>query len=462
MDMESSEKTSFMSQAEEWSKTTPAELQEKLNGMSPEQLLEYATKVTQVLGEDQKQIKDLSQRFDAAQNWAMGLTLVEEIGQDLSSTLDINEVLTRLLSRTYQVLDVEDGSVMLLEESTGDLVAQLVLGSVSDEAHLMRVPKGQGIAGEVALTGKPIIVTDAKSDPRHFSKIDEDTGFDTRSILCVPVYSQEQIIGVLEVFNKRNGTFAKSDEILLSSIANYAGIAIENARLHQSVIAERDRVIQAQEEVSHRLQRDLHDGPTQLVAAIQMGLEFTQKAIKHNEIGMAESELANMHEIATRASHQMRTMLFELRPLILETQGVEAALRMLFERRQAENKVTKLKLVSESDLPARRGIGRFEARIEATIFAIVQEAVTNALKHAKAQNLTVTLNRSGQTLTVTIADDGVGFDINTVAHHYEGRGSYGMLNLRERAEAISGEYSLDSVIGQGTTIQIKVPLSQQG
>jgi signal transduction histidine kinase len=431
-----------------------------LETWNKEKLVEQVLAMSQTLAEEQEAVKKITSRYDATQSWALGLALVEEIGQNLASTLDLNEVLTRLLTRVHNALEVEDGSILLIEEPSGDLVSQVVLGVLSARVTKhFRVPKGQGIAGEVAESGVPIIVNDAKNDPRHFTKIDEDTGFETRSILCVPILTHEKILGVLEVFNKKSGPFTPQDQILLGSIANYAGIAIENARLHQNVVEERDRVLHAQQEISHKLQRDLHDGPTQLVAAIQMGLDFSKKAMQHNARDMVKSELNNMHELASRASHQMRTLLFELRPLILETKGLVPALRMFLERRQKENEQVKLHLSVHSD-QARDRISRLEDKVETAIFEIVQETVNNAIKHAEAQNIRVKLEQISPRLTVTIVDDGKGFDVKQALDSVASRSSYGMVNLRERVAIANGEYTINSAPGQGTKIRVTVPLSQ--
>ncbi len=434
---------------------TEESLRDRFRDWDKQRLIDYAISTTHTLSEEKEALDTLTDRYNTAQSWALGLALMEEIGQNLASTLDLDEVLTRLLQRVYSAIDVEDGSILLVEAPSGDLVAQVVVGSIDTGPEPFRIPQGQGIAGEVAATGTPVIVNDAKDDPRHFSQIDEDTGFLTRSILCVPILTHERIIGVLEVFNKKSGPFTHKDQILLSSIANYAGIAIDNARLHKSVVTERDRVIKAQEEVSHRLQRDLHDGPTQLVAAIQMSIDFCQQAINHDQPEIVLKELKEMSELANRATHQMRTMLFELRPLILETKGLLPALEMFIERRQVEVKPIKLHLIRRAPDDE---ISRLNQKQETALFAIVQEAVNNAVKHAEAKNIGIIFEQAGDTLGVTIADDGKGFDVSSVTQNYEDRGSYGMVNLRERVAVAGGEYKIDSTIGKGTQIRIKVPL----
>ncbi len=420
-----------------------------------EKLLNYAVSLTASILAEREQYKTLSAKFQSTQTSLQGLTLVEEIGRSLSSTLDLNEVLTLLLSRVNKVLQADDSSILLKEEPSGDLVFQISLGSISEQIKPFRVPKGEGIAGEVALTGKPIRVDNAQQDARHFKQIDDDTGFLTKTILCVPLVTREKIVGVIEVFNKKQGVFTDEDQVLLSSIANYAAVAIENARLHQSVLAEKDRVIQAQEEVSRKLQRDLHDGPTQLVAAIQMSADFSRQALE-KQPSLVGPELDNIINLAERASHQMRTLLFELRPLILETQGLVAALESFLERRQKDSPA-KLHLMTNSDQPG-NAIVRLETRSEMSLFAVVQEAVNNALKYAKADNIIVKLAQRQKELCLRIIDDGLGFDIASVNTNYEDRGSYGMVNMKERAELVGGRFSLKSAPGAGTEIRVTIEL----
>lgn len=430
-------------------------LKTTFNQWDKNKLVHYALSLTRDMVDLQKRYEDLIAEHLLTQTTLQGLTLVDEIGQHLSSILDLNEVLTLLLQRVNHALEARDGSILLIEEPSGDLIFQISLGSVSEEIKPFRVPRGQGIAGEVALTGVPIRVDNAQQDARHFRKIDLDTGFLTQSVLCVPLITREKIIGVIEVFNKKSGSFTQEDQHLLSSIANYAAIAIENARLHQNVLAEKDRVVKAQEDASRKLQRDLHDGPTQLVAAIEMSVEFCKKALV-KDVSLVDPELDNIARLAHKATNQMRTLLFELRPLVLESQGLVAAVQTFLERRQ-KDELTQLRLEINSDLPD-QNIPRMEGRVEMALFAIIQEAVTNALKHAKAENIFAKISKDGPHITVTILDDGLGFDMQLLNHNYEDRGSYGMVNLKERSELAGGKLTIRSAPGAGTEITISLPL----
>lgn len=165
-----------------------------------------------------------------------------------------------------------------------------------------------------------------------------------------------------------------------------------------------------------------------------------------------------MLELADRATHQMRTLLFELRPLVLETQGLGAALQVFMDRRQKDiaGETPKLTLKIETNNPG-GDISRQDGKVETTIFAIVQETVNNAVKHAQAQNIVVQLTETATAIYTVIKDDGVGFDVDQVMNNYEQRGSLGMINLKERTELIGGELSIRSAPGQGTRITIQVP-----
>jgi signal transduction histidine kinase len=398
--------------------------------------------------------------FESSQRRAAEMALVNNVARTLSSTLQLDEVLTRIMEQVEAMLNVEAGSLLLTDPATGDLVFQIALGDKAAEIKPFRIPRGQGIAGEVAVTGTPLMIAKVNEDKRHFKKFDETTNFLSRNILCVPLVIYDQIIGVLEVINKRDGNFTGNDLELLSSIASYAAIALQNARLHENVLAERDRVIEAEEAARKKLARDLHDGPTQLVAGIKMSLDFSKKALE-KEPSLLPRELNYMQDLADRATHQMRTMLFELRPLVLETQGLGAALQVFIDRRQKDipGDTPKLSLKIETNHPG-GDISRQDGKVETTIFAIVQETVNNAVKHAQAQEIVVQLTETATAIYTVIKDNGIGFDVNQIMNNYEERGSLGMINLKERTQLVGGELSIRSAPGNGTRITIQIPKEQ--
>jgi len=171
------------------------------------------------------------------ENQKLGVTI--EIGSIVNSTLNLAEVLYLIMIHANRVTNSAASTLMLLDEETGDLVFSVPTGPKEDKLVDIRIPKGEGIAGWVAENEQPLLVADVREDPRFYAKIDEKVGFQTQSILCVPLKAKTKLIGVLEVINKQNGgNFNKEDELLLSMFGYQAAAAIENARLYSELQAE--------------------------------------------------------------------------------------------------------------------------------------------------------------------------------------------------------------------------------
>jgi signal transduction histidine kinase len=378
------------------------------------------------------------------------LTGLQDLALALASTLDPEPLLRRIVSAAMDLLQAQGSSLMLLLESSNELVFQVVAGAVSQQLVGRRLKVGEGISGWVAQTGEAALVNDAQHDPRFSSGPDSSTGFRTESLLAVPLRFQEHLLGILSVVNKAGPAgFEQKDIKWLKALAALAAVAIENVRLYHRLREERDRVLVAQEELRKKLARDLHDGPTQVLSTIVMQAEFIKKLLQREPEQIAP-ELDRLVQSGQQAIREMRTMLFDLRPLVLETQGLTAALALFTERHQTEGK-------PQIHLHLDESVGRYTVRIESAVFSIVQEAVNNALKHAQAGSIWVRLAQRDSTLVVEIEDDGVGFDIATVVAAYESRESFGLLSMRERAEIVGGELTMVSAVGQGTTVMLRVP-----
>ena len=378
------------------------------------------------------------------------LTGLQDVALALASTLDPEPLLKRIVSAAMDLMQAQGSSLLLLIQGSQDLVFQVVDGKVSQQLVGRRIKVGEGISGWVAQTGEPALVKDAPHDPRFSGEMDSSTGFSTESLLCVPLQFQGRMLGVLTVVNKTTPDgFETRDVKWLKALAALAAAGIENTRLYQRVREERDRVVIAQEELRKKLARDLHDGPTQLVSTMVMQADFIKKLMQHqpDQVG---TELDRLTQTGQQAVHDLRTMLFDLRPLILETQGLGAALALFTERHQVGGK-TSIRLHLDET------VHRYAAPVESSVFSIVQEAVTNALKHAKAQNIWVRLAQKGNTLAVEVEDDGVGFDMEKVMQSYVSRESFGLLNMRERADIAGGELTMVSAVGQGTTVMLRMP-----
>ena len=230
-------------------------------------------------------------------------------------------------------------------------------------------------------------------------------------------------------------------------------IAIQNSRLYQDLADEKNRMVEVQEEARKKLARDLHDGPTQSVSAIAMRVNLARRMIERDPKAAAE-ELTKIEDLARRTTKEIRHMLFTLRPLVLESQGLVAALQAMAEKTKETYGQDVLVKVDESVLP------ELEMGKQGVIFYIAEEAVNNARKHAQAPHIWVRLRSlEKEIVLLEIVDDGLGFDVDAVTRAYDKRGSLGMVNLRERTELVSGLLHIDSAPGKGTKVQVFIPLS---
>ena len=346
-----------------------------------------------------------------------------------------------MMQVTQKALRSEACTLMLLDEQQQELIFEIPLGEKQDELRRFRIPLDQGLAGWVARTGRPALVNDLRNDPRFLAEVDASSGFITRAALCVPLLARGQVIGVLEVLNKQDSAaYTTNDLALLTTLAGQAAVALDNARLFRSLREEHERLLAAEEEVRKNLARDLHDGPAQDLAAISMGLEVTRRLLDL-DLTRARSELDGVENLARRATRQIRTLQFELRPLALETRGVRAALETYIQA-LSQGSTTQYTLLAEGCK------GRLPTPVEQATFSIVQEALGNTRKHGKATRVEVQMRELGDHWTIQVSDNGQGFDVNSVLKSYENRGSLGLLNMRERAAAIDGQLTIQSEPGR--------------
>jgi signal transduction protein with GAF and PtsI domain len=151
----------------------------------------------------------------------------------INSTLNIAEVLENIMKYANLVTNSAASTLMLLDEETGELVFSVPTGPKSDKLTDIRMPPGKGIAGWVAVNGQHLLIPDARKDPRFYGKVDEISGYETKSVLCVPLMTRSKLIGVLEVINKTDCvSFTEEDAMLLNFFANQAAVAVENARYY--------------------------------------------------------------------------------------------------------------------------------------------------------------------------------------------------------------------------------------
>ncbi|RPJ56047.1 MAG: GAF domain-containing protein [Dehalococcoidia bacterium] len=407
------------------------------------------------LTELREKAKALEANLEEAQQRLAALHVVHEVAQTLTSELNLGPLLRKILGVAVQVMNASAGSLLLLDESTDELVFEVIEGGAGQNLKGVRIPRDTGVVGWVAAHRKPLIVDDVNKDDRYYQSIAQSFGFKLTSLLCVPMISRNKLIGVLEVLHSAPGRyFGSLDQQLLTTFANQAAIAIENARLYESLKKERDHLVVVEDEVRKRLARDLHDGPAQLLASIVMSLSFTKELLKRAPEHVP-AEIEQSTAIADRALKQLRTLLFDLRPVILETQGLTPALEMYAERLQETEQLNVI-------LTCQGEFERLSSTAEVAIFAVIQEAVNNAKKYAHASRIDLVLepNAREDKLTVLIKDNGAGFDVQAVKAKYDERGSLGMINMQERAGVINGSFKIRSEVGKGTEVLLSLPLTE--
>lgn len=377
------------------------------------------------------------------------LQFLYEIGQSLSVNLDLSSLLNEIRYRAPHVVGAERCSIFVLDEERHELVLEQ-----PGDTREYRMPADRGIAGWVVQHGIGQVVNDVEQDARWYDAIGRETDFVTRSILCVPMRVKDRVIGAMQLLNKRGSQyFSERDMQLLTTLASQAGIAIENARLYRSLREERDRLLSKEEEVRRSLARDLHDGPTQSISAIAMNIEFIKRLLKAMPERVA-GELEILSELVNKTSYDIRTLLFELRPLALETQGLLKALQQYVERwRDPGGNDIQLRLESPGNVP------QLPQEIEGAIFMIIQEAVNNARKHSQAPEIVIYLFEEEDHLVASVRDRGRGFNVQAVEAGYHDRNSLGLVNMKERARLIGADFRMRSEPGQGTTIELRLPLS---
>lgn len=229
-------------------------------------------------------------------------------GLALSANLDFRSLLRDLMALTKEALGAEVSSVMLLDASKSSLFWEWGEADQSGTLRSYSLPVGEGIAGQVAQTGEPIIVTDAQRDSRVAQWVDDATGFQTRSILCVPIRSKGDVIGVIQVLNKLERSFTEQDQELLALIAAEAGVAIENARLYGTL---EERVNQRTQELTntnarlHHTLNDLKDTQTQLIQSEKMAALGKLVAGVAHEINTPLGALASNTDLFNRGFRKL-------------------------------------------------------------------------------------------------------------------------------------------------------------
>ncbi len=398
--------------------------------------------------------------------------------ETLSATLNYQTVLEIILDTAMTALgntaesNHELSAAVFLFGDQQELEMRASRGFISRDASVS-LPAAQGALCETLKTGEALTVENPGLDPElsQFISLQSST-----TALCLPLIRSMHAYGIILFTHQHPNFFTQERVETLQMLSNQAVISLQNARLYQDLALEKERLVQIQEEVQKKLARDLHDGPTQSVSSIAMRINIARKILEKSlnpssseppnkrstvvegAVQQAIEELARVETLARRTTQEIRHMLFTLRPLVLESEGLEAALKTIADK-TSDLYQQKIVVDIENEVVAQIDLSR-----QTVIFYLVEEALNNARKHAQAAEIWVHLKRlpgDPCIAALDIIDNGVGFDVQSVLSSYDRRGSLGMINLSERAELVNGILKINSLPGKGTRVRVLIPLNHE-
>ena len=380
------------------------------------------------------------------------LAALAGITERLLAATELDAVLNVVVESASRLCDASGALVGLIETDRPYLRPRAVHGALAglfrliergerlDESYLSATAIGQAIGG-----GKAVVVEDYATWPAPPERRERALAVGVRAFIIAPLRVGGTPIGVLLVGDPTPRTFAPEDVALVQALADQMALAIEQARL---LARSRDAAVL---EERNRLARDLHDSVTQTIAGLGM-LAQAAKVQHARGLPALGTTLDRVGTLAQEALAETRALLYELRPAALAEEGLAGALEKLIAAVQVR-----------ADIPITYDgatSGRLSPESELAIFRIVQEALNNAAKYARASAIAVTVTEADGRLGVTVADDGVGFDpAAPVPPSADAkRGGMGLRTMRERAAAAGLVLRVDSAIGAGTRVTVTAPL----
>jgi signal transduction histidine kinase len=381
---------------------------------------------------------------------------------DLTSERDVDQILERMVQSAAAVAGARYAALAVYDSA--GRIERFVHHGVDREtaARIGAPPQGRGLLGEVILADRPIRIDDISADPRSCGVPPHHPPM--RTFLGVPVRLGRKRFGNLYLTDRRDGhPFDVEDEELVVTLATFAAAAIEGAqlvtverelaRMQERARARRDMlalVIRAQEAERARVARDLHDEIGQALTSVLLGLRLVTDSLETGpDLTDARAHTAEVRDLVTAALDRVRSLAFDLRPTVLDDVGLVPALRRLVDDVQ-----------HHFGIPATLALDgivddtRLAPELETVVYRVVQEALTNVGRHARAAGATVSLSVGADALHAVISDDGIGFAVPTGDPR-----SLGIAGMAERAALVGGAVQISSAPRQGTRVELEVPLA---
>lgn len=388
------------------------------------------------------------------------LLALNHISRAVSGQRDLDGILKVALDNVLEIVNGSVGGILLLDEKNETLTYRVQRGLSAVYAEEMRMRLGEGIAGRVAETGEPVLLEDvSRSDIAARPDLVSAEGL--KGFVSIPLKAKESIVGVMNLASHVAGRFGADDVSLLSSIGDYLGTAIEQAKLQEGLRTGRERYqrllqhsLTAQEEERKRIARELHDETSQTITSLTLSLQAI--------IGMAEAagisdeefinRLKAAHSGSIRAGNEIVKLMKELRPTLLDELGLPAAIH-----RYAKDTLQSQGIAVSAEFKGREK--RLSPEVELTLFRIAQGAIGNILEHSGATNASINLECTDAECLLQVTDDGTGFEVSRLTRvSPSGRGA-GLFTMKERAKLIGGRCRVNSQPGHGTDIKVRIPLT---
>jgi signal transduction histidine kinase len=378
--------------------------------------------------------------YEASTRWSRQLQSLNEVGNALATETDLQRLLELIVDHLRELLGARFVAVAL-PSGEDELRFAAVAGDVAEDLLGQTISRSGSKSGRVLERRRSERVDSVIEDPEVNQDFTRRVG--ARTGLWVPLVAHDRLIGVIEVHDKQAAAgvrFTDDDLRLAETFGARAAVAVDlSQRVARDALR---RVVAAQELERRRLALELHDETGQALTSILLGLKPLEEALEQHP---ARSAFTELRDLVVTALHDVRRLAVELRPKVLDDFGLAPALERLT---QSFAEQTGLRVEFRSTLAE----GRLSSEVETALYRVVQESLTNIVKHAHARSVSILLTRKDTTVVAVIEDDGAGFD-PTAARD----GGIGLLGMRERLVLLDGTLQIESSEGSGTTLVAEVP-----
>jgi signal transduction histidine kinase len=370
---------------------------------------------------------------------------MDEATQAVASLLPTDEVLQVIVERVRDLVDARYAALGIVDDH-GAIERFITVGITPEQRALLGdPPRGHGLLGVIIREGRPLRIPQISAHPESYGFPPNHPPM--RSLLGVPVRIRGRAVGNLYLTDKRNAPeFSDEDQALVEMFARHAGIAIENARLHEQV----QRLVIAEER--ERISKDLHDGIIQRIYGVSLSLEDVAELMTEAP-AEAESRVDRAIDTLHDTIRDIRSFIVGLRPEQLAGSDLASGIQALSDELHSNSLLT-------VDLHVQPGLPDPGEAVSNELLQIVREALSNAARHARASHVTISLAREGEGLELAIADDGIGFVPKSGAVAGPD-GGHGIANMRSRTTAIGGDLVVESSPGEGARIVVRIPIATE-